>query len=67
MAYREKSNENTQQTITKCPPMYILSHRRDPVISRLRKNIHDTSQKDFCTQCHSGPIKNFVECKIFNF
>jgi hypothetical protein len=58
-------------TIITRPAIYILSCIKDPSLSNIKKY----SQSEYCVQCHSGTIRNFVECKncfvfweiIFNF
>jgi hypothetical protein len=55
----KKSDEVNGSVVTH-PPIYVLSCIKDPSLSNIRKQF----QPDYCVQCHSGTIRNFVECKI---
>ncbi|CAF4335997.1 unnamed protein product [Rotaria sp. Silwood2] len=50
-----------------CPPIYILSCVKEPTLSNTRKYLNDTPQTDYCVQCHSGTIRNFVESHLLPF
>ncbi len=58
-----KKADDNQETngITKArPPIYVLCCIKDPCLSNIKKSL----QSDYCVQCHSGTIRNFVECKL---
>jgi hypothetical protein len=52
-------NQEVNGTIVAHPPIYVLCCIKDPSLSNIRKHF----QSDYCVQCHSGTIRNFVECK----
>jgi hypothetical protein len=53
-------------TIIRRPPIYILSCVKDPSLSNIRNFLNNDSQSDYCVQCHSGTIRNFIECKTIS-
>lgn len=61
-----EGEENTNVTVNVNPPIYILSCVNETSLSNIRKSLNRTSQTDFCVQCHSGTIRNFVECNDFS-
>ncbi len=52
-------NEEINGTNLTRPPIYVLCCIKDPSLSNIKKY----PQSDYCVQCHSGTIRNFVECK----
>jgi hypothetical protein len=56
-------NEEVNGTNISHPPIYVLCSIKDPSLSNIKKY----PQSDYCVQCHSGTIRNFVECKSFGF
>ncbi|CAF3390712.1 unnamed protein product [Rotaria sp. Silwood1] len=60
-------NENTNGTIITYSPIYILSCVKEPILSNTRKFVNDTRRTDYCRQCHSGTIRNFVESHLVSF
>ncbi|CAF0768934.1 unnamed protein product [Rotaria sordida] len=66
---KEKNNddENTNETTIRCPPIYILSCVKEPTLSNTRKFLNDIRRTDYCYQCHSGTIRNFVESHLLPF
>jgi len=64
---KEKDNENSNGTSIKRPPIYILSCVKDPALSNIKKYSTNVPQTDYCVQCHSGTIRNFIECKKLIF
>jgi hypothetical protein len=65
---KEKDNddENINRTNVIHPPIYILSCIKDPFLSNIRKLVNNIPQTNYCVQCHSGTIRNFIECKNYN-
>ncbi len=43
--------------------IYVLCCIKDPSLSNIKKY----PPSDYCVQCHSGTIRNFVECKSLIF
>lgn len=58
----KKSDEN-KEIIPTHPPIYVLSCIKDPSLSNIKKY----SQTNYCVQCHSGTIRNFVETHLVPF
>lgn len=56
---KPETNGDANGTIVTHPPVYVLCAIKDPSLSNIRKHF----QPEFCVQCHSGTIRNFVECK----
>lgn len=54
----KKPEVNPNATVVTHPPIYVLCAVKDSSLSNIRKNF----QPEFCVQCHSGTIRNFVEC-----
>ena len=55
----ELSNKGDENEVIPRPPMYVLCCIKDSSLSNIKKY----PQTDYCVQCHSGTIRNFVECK----
>jgi len=56
-------NQEVNGTVIIRPPIYILCCVKDPFLSNIKKY----PQSDYCVQCHTGTIRNFVECKNLLF
>ena len=56
---KPETNGDANGTLVTHPPVYVLCAIKDPSLSNIRKHF----QPEFCVQCHSGTIRNFVECK----
>ncbi len=63
LSKKSDETEEVNGTIIPRPPIYVLSCIKDPSLSNIKKY----PQSDYCVQCHSGTIRNFIECKKFFF
>ncbi|CAF3534665.1 unnamed protein product, partial [Rotaria socialis] len=66
---KEKNNpdEKTNETTNICPPIYILSCVKEASLLNTRKSLTETPKTNFCVQCNSGTIKNFIESHLLPF
>ncbi|CAF1029352.1 unnamed protein product [Rotaria magnacalcarata] len=66
---KEKNNtdEKPNEARNKCPPIYILSCVKEASLLNTRKSLIDAPKTNFCVQCSSGTIKNFIESHLLPF
>ncbi|UJR10556.1 hypothetical protein I4U23_014756 [Adineta vaga] len=64
---KEQDHENTNGVVIVRPPIYILSCVKDPILSNIKKYSTNIPQTDYCVQCHSGTMRNFLESHFVPF
>ncbi|CAF0947926.1 unnamed protein product [Adineta ricciae] len=57
----EPDQQNINGTIIIRPPIYILSCVKDAILSNIKRYSTNIPQTEYCVQCHSGTIRNFLE------
>ncbi|CAF1123406.1 unnamed protein product [Adineta ricciae] len=63
LSKKADDNQEINGTIITRPPIYVLCCIKDSVLSNMKKYL----QADYCIQCHSGTIRNFVESHLASF
>ena len=63
LSKKADDNQEINGTIIARPPIYVLCCIKDSILSNMKKYL----QADYCIHCHSGTIRNFVECNHMSF